>query len=589
MNSQQPSIEPSNLPEAVDLRALARPVWRWKWVVLLIVVVAAAGTYALTSHLAKHYTASTRVYVSVVDPAADVNSTQPTALPTAQNMQDLATLFTAEAITTTVNKRLGLSGASSAAGSVSVAALEGANQTPTSFLVVTASARSGSLAAKIANAYVSAFLAARRAAQALEASSDAKATAQELYALPNTPANAVQRQALLTQESQLRTLALNPSAGAQQTNPAVAPSAPSSPDPKRDTVIAAFIALLLAIGVVFGLELLDRRLVTVASVESLYGVPALAVLPHTRKPTLMRDDYAAVPPEFVEPLRSLRVSLGLALRGKPHRTLLVGSGVPGEGKSTVVRDLALVCAEAGESVLIIDADLRRPSIARVLGVDPSPEESSSAGSPVGVQVGLAQVLRGEVAMADAVFPVLQFGFEQPVTNGARPARAKKDERPGDSNWSLLGRKASPASASVSGQRPGGSLDLMSFGECVANPVGLLASPAMSDVLSAAAAQYDTVLVDSAPFLAVADSVPLLTLVDGVLLVARLGLSTRESSGRLRTLLRRVPTASVLGVVSNDLRGAYLDEAYGTYNYGYGAPVGRPGDAAHAPFVPADHR
>jgi Mrp family chromosome partitioning ATPase len=558
----QPSTTASGSTQGtVDLRAFMRPLRRWKWVVVLIVLVAGGGTYFLSSRLPKHYVSSTRVYVEVVDPAAAVESPQLSTAPSAQDMQDVASLFTAQAITAAVDTKLGLPISSATAASVSVTPFEGANSTPTSFLVITATADSGSLAARLANTYVAEFLASRRSAQAAEAAADAKATRQELGTLLNTPSNAAQRQALVTQESQLQTLALNPSAGAEQTNPAVVPSSPNSPKPVRNAILAALVGLLLGVGLAFGLELLDRRLLRVSDVEAMYGMPVLTVLPHTRKPELMRDGHAAIPANFLEPMRSLRISLELGFGNRRQRTILVASAVPGEGKSTVVRDLALVYAEAGMSVLIIDADLRQPSIARILGAEPQ------AKSRAATQPGLAQVLRNEVSMAAAVLPVVRFEV---------PARTP--------SVTTNGKNGSRAPVPVGGPRQG-SIDLLNYGERVANPVVFLSSPAMGSILTAATGRYDAVIVDSAPLLAVADTVPLLSMVDGVVLVARLGLSTRQSAGRLRALLERVPAANLMGVVTNDMRGAYLDEGYGTYGYGYGDQVFAAPASTDTPMAP----
>src|SRR5581483_8666047 len=132
--------------DSLDLRAYARPLWRWKWVIVLIVVVAGVGTYYISSRQAKRYVSSTRVYVEVADPAAAVEATQPPGPPNAQDMQDLATLFTAQAITTAVYKQLDRP--VNSAGSVSVAPLVGSNATTPSFLVVTATSGAPGLAAR---------------------------------------------------------------------------------------------------------------------------------------------------------------------------------------------------------------------------------------------------------------------------------------------------------------------------------------------------------------------------------------------------------------------------------------------------------
>jgi Mrp family chromosome partitioning ATPase len=162
---------------------------------------------------------------------------------------------------------------------------------------------------------------------------------------------------------------------------------------------------------------------------------------------------------------------------------------------------------------------------------------------VEAQLGLAQVLRREVLPAQAIVPVHRPGpypASQNGSNGAGPA--------GD-------------------PRLRGSIDLLSYGERVANPVGLLASAEMTSTLAAAIGRYDTVILDSAPLLVVSDTVPLLEMADAVILVARLGLTTRDSADRLATLIQRVPKANLAGVVTNDMRGNFLDGGYGSYGYG----------------------
>jgi succinoglycan biosynthesis transport protein ExoP len=516
-----------------DLRAYLRPVWRWKWVIVLVVVIATAGTYFLVSRQTKKYVASTSIYVQNANPAAAVESELPAGPPSFQSLDDLSTLITDQAMTEAVYKQLGLPYGS--AGSVTVAPLVGAGGTETSFLVVTATSASPILAARLANEYVSVFLADQKSAEATQAKADLAATGQALSALANTPANVAERETLLAQESQLRTLAINPQAGASQIDTALAPSAPVSPNPKRDAVLGGLVGLLLGIGIAFGLELLDRRLIRVSSIESIYGFPVLAVLPHVREPAPKLHGHATIPPGFVEAVRSLRINVGMAAGGRAPRTLLVTSAVPGEGKSTVVRDLAHVHAEAGESVLIIDADLRRPSIATLLGVH--------------AESGLAQVLRREVPLAQAIVPVYRPGSHGASTNGSNGAEPSGDPR------------------------LRGSIDLLSYGERVPNPVGLLSSATMRSLLAAAIGRYDTVIVDSAPLLAVADTVPLLEMVDAVVLVARLRLSTRDSADQLTSLISRVPGANIAGIVTNDTRGGILNEGYGSYGYGYDAPAG----------------
>jgi Mrp family chromosome partitioning ATPase len=522
----QSDINSLSQSETLDLGAYLRPLWRWKWVVLLVVAVAAAGTYFLSSRQPKRYVASTTVLVQNADPAAAVDSLQPIGPPTAQSMEDLATLLTDQAITAAVYKDLKLPLGS--AGSVSVVPEVGSGGTVTNVLIVTATGGSPTLAARLANTYVSEFVRSQSSAQAAQASADLNATRAALRTLANTSANATQQQQLITQEAQLRTLILNPSAGASPIDAAIAPRAPSSPKPVRDAILGGIVGLLLGLGIAFGLEFLDRRLLQVSSVESTYGMAVLAVLPHVRNPTPLEDGRPIVPPSFVESIRGLRINVGMVRGDKPPRTLLVASAIPGEGKSTVARDLALVYAEAGESVLVIDADLRRPRMAGLFGVESG--------------VGLAQVLRREVRLAEAAIPVYWSEARNVPSNGHAPTGLDRPRR-------------------------AATIDLLDYGECVPNPVSLLGSEVMASALAAVRERYDIVILDSAPLLAVADTMPLLDLVDSVLLVARLGLSTRDSADRLAALLQRVPRARIAGIITNDARrGGFRGERYDYYGY-----------------------
>jgi len=509
--------------DTLDLRAYARPIWRWKWVVLAITLLAAGGTYALTSREPKTYVTSTLVYVQNADPAASVSNQAP-GPPSAQQLQDLATLFTGDNITTTVYRRLGIP--IGAAGSVVVVP-----QPTSSFLAVTATGHSPALVARLANTYVQVFLASQAASVTAAARAGAAAIRATLRTIPTTGvANQVQRAALFGQLSQYDVEANNPSDGAQVVDPALIPTVPTSPRPTRDAVFAGVIGLLLGIALAFVLDLADRRLFRVSSVQSIYGRAVLAVLPHVSAPAPRVNGDAATPPDFIEAVHGLRVNLRLAAGGRPPKSVIVTSGLPAEGKSTVVRALAFAYADAGERVLLIDCDLRRPSLGRMFGVETA--------------LGLAQVLRREASPAQAVVTVLH---NSPTsTNGlTRPVTA-----PGD-------------------PRVNGSVDLITHGGRVESPAALLSSPAMAGLLTTASAQYDVVILDTSPILTVSDAIPLLDQVGAVLFVARLGMTTRHAAERLTEVGQRVPGMNLVGVVVNDMRRKYADEGYSYYSqYGY---------------------
>jgi Mrp family chromosome partitioning ATPase/capsular polysaccharide biosynthesis protein len=507
----------------LDLRAYARPIWRWKWLVLLMVILAAGGAYALTRREAKTYESASLVYVQNADPAASVGGQASSGTAT-QELQDIATLFTGQAITATVYQKLHLPIGS--AGTVVVSPSSSSD-----FITVTATSHSPGLAARLANTYVRVFFASQANSVRTAALAAAHAAHATLHTIPSTSAsNQAERATLEAQIADYKAQARNPSSGAQVIDTAAVPAVPISPKPERDAIFAGLIGLLLGIGLAFVLDLADRRLIRVSSVQSIYDRSVLAVIPHVSNPAPKVKGSISTPPEFVEVMRSLRVNLRLSAANRPLNSVMVTSGLPSEGKSTVVRGLALAYAEAGERVLVVDGDLRRPSLARLFNIKPD--------------LGLVQVLRGELAPGEAAMTV--FGTRPSSSNG------------------------SAGQTSPSGDlRAHGSIDVIAHGGKVDNPAALISSSAMTSLLAKAAQVYGIVIVDTSPVLTVSDAVPLLSEVSAVLFVARLGMTTREAAERLAELGERVPKMNLAGVVVNDMRGRYVDEGFSFYSkYGY---------------------
>jgi Mrp family chromosome partitioning ATPase/capsular polysaccharide biosynthesis protein len=521
-------------PETLDLRAYIRPIWRWKWVVIAMAILAAGATYALTSREQKVYQSSIQLYVTNPNPAAALKGESGNAI-SAADLQDMATLFTARPITVSVYNKLHRPFGS--AGSVVVSASQTSD-----FLTITAASHSGVLAAQLATAYVSVFLAAQTQSVVSAAQADASASTSALKAIPPiSAANQAERAALVAQIAAYDADARNPSPGATVTQPAYVSTVPVSPKPTRDAIFAAVIGLLLGIGLAFFLDLADRRLLRVSTVESLYGRTVVAVLPHVSSPSPKVNGAASTPPEFVEVMRSLRVNMRLAAGGQPLKSVIVTSALPSEGKSTCVRDLAFAYADAGERVLVIDCDLRRPSLAGVFFIKP--------------EAGLVQVLRREVTPADAAVTVFR-------------------------NTAASSNGSGPRALAAGDPRANGSITVITHGERVESPAALLSSTAMSELLKTASAIYDIVILDTSPILTVSDAVPLLDQVAAVLFVARLGMTTREAAERLTDLGRRVPNMNLVGVVVNDMRDSYVDEGYSYYSQ-YGYSYAHPDEAAVA--------
>ena len=466
------------------------------------------------------------------EPTEDLLAPGANGIPTPTALANVAQLMTAHSIASIVARDMGPAAASG--GSVTATP-----STNSSFVTVTATSGNPVLAARLANTYVRAFLKSRTQAVAAAALKQLHASQVGLNGLPHTLAFVSQRQALEQQIATYRQVVVAPPAGAQQIDTAQVPGAPTSPNPTRDTIFGGIVGLVLAVILAFCLELLDRTLISVGRVEAMFRRPILAVLPRVGDPTpSLEGGRPVVPGAFLEALRSLTVILRLSADSDPPRTIMITSTLAGEGKSTVTRDLALVYAEsAGQRVLVIDGDLRLPSMQRLFGLE--------------AERGLVHVLRGEASLSDAAVTVI----------GTSPAKELSENGHGAATTGANGAASDIGLAH-------GSLDVLTHGEILDNPLPMMTSERMVALLTEARETYDIVLMDTPPVLAVADAVPLLDWFDSVLLVARLSRITRYAAREFRQLVARLEGVNFAGVIANDRREDFDDGYSSYYRYGY---------------------
>jgi len=528
----------------------ARPLWSRRWLILIAVVVATTGVYAYYASQPKVYTSSTPVFVK--DPGDPVSGV-PSLQSTDRSVQNQAALLYSRDIAASVARKIRYRGtADEMLSRISVTSREGED-----FVNVGARGDTPAEAARIANGYAAEFVTLVNTSQSSRLKRALDLTRTQLRRVPKGPATLPTRQSLGEQIRRLELALEVPPSLTKQVDLALPPASPSAPKPARNAIFAFVLSLLIAVGAAFGLERFDRRLKRPADVHDVYGHPLLAVLPHSDSPAPMSGDIAALSPEFREAFRVLRTNIELARLDAPPRTIVVSSAVPGEGKSTVVRNLALAFRETGKSVAVVEGDLRHPTLGAMFGVHGD--------------AGLTDVL-AQTATLDEV--AVRVGAELPGldeliradSGTTRTARAAVPANGGGGTATKPKPATNGAKANGHKDVPG-SLTLLLSGAKPANPPAVLASERLVEVLDELSAQHDIVLIDSAPLLAVTDTVPLLRYADSAVFVGRLGFTTRDTAKRLVEFLERIPDVELLGIVANDL--SQLDASGYGYGYGYG--------------------
>jgi len=309
---------------------------------------------------------------------------------------------------------------------------------------------------------------------------------------------------------------------------AIPPTQPIGPNRLMAVGLAFPLALFFGIGLAFMLEYLDDSVRTVEEAERFLNLPALGVIPSIatlnsgRRMSLTRTSPTGEKndrPELIvnadprsalaEAYRQLRTSVLLSTAGHAPRTLLVTSSVPSEGKSTTAVNLATSLAQTGASVLLIDADMRRPRIHDLMDMTN--------------QQGLSSYLSSEMDSA-ALLGLIQ---EHKATG----------------------------------------LHVLPTGPTPPNPAELLGSEQMRRLVAILQAKYTHVVLDSPPIASFTDGVLIATLVDGVVLVVHAGRSSRVIVRRSRQILQEVG-AKIFGIVLNNVDLRQHDYYYQRYYHNY---------------------
>lgn len=439
----------------------------------------------------------------------------------------------------------------------------------TGLLDIDAQGPTGTFAAGLANAYARAIADSTTASVTRKFTSAAQALRHRLGQLsPTSAANGGERATIQDEISRLEFLAATSTPG--QVALVAQPSAtPASPKPTRDGALGLLAGLLIGLIAAFVREALDGRM---RNPNDVAGELSLPVLGHVRRRTL----GVVVSPSSiggrsgagdVETFRILRNNVDLMIGQQDRRVLVVTSALPEEGKSTVAASLALASAAAGRRTLLLEADLRRPTLSERLGIPSGP--------------GLAEYLAGTGDNDGALraFPVVATGRGRTNGHGAHNGH---DHAPGHTNGHDHANGQTNGHDHATGHTNGhdhanGHGPAVSQPGLVCVPAGrarggsaeLLASQRMRDLLADVTAAYDLVIVDTAPLLPVADTRALLGEVGGVLLCVRSGRTTGDQVQAARETLGQVEPEA-MGVVVTDVRTREGAAAHGMYAYAYAA-------------------
>ena len=280
-----------------------------------------------------------------------------------------------------------------------------------------------------------------------------------------------------------------------QKDPAVPNRSPIQPQPVRSALLAAVVGLMIAAGIVFLIEFLDDSIRDPQEITRKWGIPILGTIitynPAKDSPGgLVTAKQPRAP--VSEAFRSLRANLQFASIDMPIHSLLVTSASPEDGKTTIAANLASVIAQSGREVVVVDADLRRPKIHKVFQLSN--------------RLGLTNQFLQTQDLFDGTIKNTEIANLHVITSGNLPP----------------------------------------------NPSELLGSGRMVEILHQLSEQFNTIVVDTPPMLAVSDAVVLAPLVDGVIVVVKPTVTKRVALKRVIEQLQQVK-ANLIGVVLNDVK------------------------------------
>ena len=493
-----------------SFRAYLQILRRRKWWVGLAAALGLAASLAFSLTAQKEYSATAQLLVQPSIDASGVTVTQPQPV-TQTDVETELQLVTSAQVQQAVRARLN-----------SAPAVSASEVGQTNVMAITATSAVPAQAALIANLYATAFVQYRQAVAERNLASAEGQLRSQISSLgqqlnsyrdnttsPEATALFNQQAVLKEQLAQMQVSGAVDSGDVVLVTPAQTPVSPSSPKPAQDALLGLAVGLALGLGAAFLRDSLDDKLGTKEAAEHAGGAPVLAMTPvvaawRRQQPIVVVVAEPTSP--AAESYRSLRTSLQFIRQEGKLRSIVVTSPGAAEGKTATLANLGVVFAQAGERVVLVSCDLRRPRIGAFFDVD---EEE-----------GLTDVLLGRRKLEQALVPVP--GFDR--------------------------------------------LSLLPAGPVPPNPAELLNSARAREVFASLREGFDLVLIDSPPVLPVTDAAILSRHADATLMLAAAGQTRRGDLHRAVEKLNQVGT-KILGLVLNKV-SRQTGRDYGYY-YGYG--------------------
>jgi polysaccharide biosynthesis transport protein len=518
--------------DARTVRDYVGVLWRRKWMILLVIVVATASAYAFSARQAKRYEARADIIyeqqLDISNPLTGQSYTDPTERTLALN--SVASVLASPDMMRRADALLSREGVAPSGVKVSAAPVTDAAATGTNVARITVRSSSARVAAAAANAYAQAFIDWRTERVRTQIAGAIRALHRQLDTYSAAARKSTDYLVLQQRLQDMKLLRDTANGNFRMLVPATTPASPVSPKPLRSGLLGFAVGLFAAIGLAFLLEQFDTRLRRPEEVAEILRQPILGRVPRISRRLLVDNGVVTLTEpdgHAADAFRLVRTNLEFTNIDGAVRSLLLTSCEQGEGKSLAVANLAVAMAMAGKKVVIVDGDLRRPRQHTYFHL---PNEH-----------GVSTVVTEQTPLYSALQRV-ELVQEGTGANGVDFA-----------TW-------------ASGSEAMSRLYVLTSGPLPPNPGEIVASRRLKALIEELGHEADIVLVDSPALLAVGDTAALAASVDGLLFLVDMHRVRRPFLLQAADQLSRLPSR-FLGIVlrTDGTHGSYYASRYG-YRY-----------------------